>query len=251
MFKQLLKPGIIAGAIGSIVSVLSSVLVLYGMFLPDNTALLLANLSILVTILISVGIGLLAGFLAQRQSPEKLKAGQAALAGVVAGVVVMLISLALTPLTQSLSNSLGVQNRVAELQVGRMREMGVPEEQIATSRAQMTGSTPIGLVVLGIACSAILNIGGGAGGGALGALIFKPRARWKLSCGKCQAVYELGGNAFVQVQEGSADLVDYCNWEDLVSETARQQRAALADLLKTKGQGRQWQCGMCKTVQAY
>jgi hypothetical protein len=251
MFKQMLKPGIIAGVVGGIVSVAAGVAVLYGMFLPDQIAFWLASLSILVTILVSTVTGLLAGYLAQRRSAEKLKAGQAALAGVVAGVVIFLVSLALTPLTQSLSNSLGVQNRVADLQLVRMREMGVPEEQIAASRAQMTATPPASLVAVGIACGALLNVALGAGGAALGTLVFKPAMRRKLVCEKCQAVFVVGGNAFIEMRDGSPDSVDYCNWEDLMPDAVKRQRGVIADLLKTGGQGRQWQCGMCKTEQTY
>jgi len=252
MLKQMLKPGIIAGVVGGIVSVAAGVLVLYGMFLPDQIAFWLASLSILVTILVSTGTGVLAGYLAQRRSAEKLKAGQAALAGVVAGIILFLSGLVFMPLTQSLSNSLGVQNRVAELQTERMREMGVPEEQIAASRAQTTAIQPAGLIAIGMVCGVILNVGLGAGGAALGALIFKPALRRKLVCTQCQAAFEIGGNAFIEVKgEGSPDLVDYCNWEDLAPDVAKQQRATVAEVLKTKGAGRQWQCGMCKTAQAY
>jgi hypothetical protein len=61
----------------------------------------------------------------------------------------------------------------------------------------------------------------------------------------------LGGNAFIEVAEGRPDLVDYCNWQDLAPDAASRQRAVIAETIKTKGQGRQWQCGMCKSVQAY
>jgi hypothetical protein len=61
----------------------------------------------------------------------------------------------------------------------------------------------------------------------------------------------LGGNAFIEVSDGKPDRVDYCNWQDLAPDAARQQQAAIAERVRTKGQGRQWQCGMCKTVQAY
>jgi hypothetical protein len=146
-----------------------------------------------------------------------------------------------------------------EVQLLPSRMMGLSGEQLETARAQiiamqsggLTNTTMLAGLAAGLICGGIVGIALGAGGAAIGALILKPTARWKLICNKCQAVYELGGNAFVEIKEGSADLVDYCNWEDLASETAKQQRAALADLLKTKGQDRQWQCGMCKTVQAY
>jgi hypothetical protein len=93
----------------------------------------------------------------------------------------------------------------------------------------------------------------GAGGAALGALIFKPSLRRKLVCTQCQAAFELGGNAFAEVIEGRPDLVDYCNWDDLAPDKAKQQREVVAQVIapKAKEQGRQWQCGMCKTVQAY
>lgn len=107
-------------------------------------------------------------------------------------------------------------------------------------------------IASGLVFGLIIGVALGAGGAALGALIFKPTMRHKLVCTKCQATYEIGGNAFVEATgESGPDLVDYCNWEDLRPDAAKQQRAIIADVIKTKGQGRQWQCSMCKTVQTY
>jgi hypothetical protein len=103
----------------------------------------------------------------------------------------------------------------------------------------------------GLVCGLVMGIALGAGGAALGALVFKPTMRRKLTCQQCQATFELGGNAFIEVAEAKPDLVDYCNWDDLAPNAASQQRAVIAETIRTKGQGRQWQCGMCKTVQAY
>jgi hypothetical protein len=133
--------------------------------------------------------------------------------------------------------------------------MGTPPEQIELARnqieQQLSQGVQPGQMALGLVCGLIVSVAFGAGGAALGALFFKPTLRRKLTCVKCQAGFDLGGNAFVEIREGQSDLVDYCNWDDLGTDVAQQQRAVIADLLKTGGQGRQWQCGMCKTEQTY
>ena len=142
-----------------------------------------------------------------------------------------------------------------ELTIEWYRSMGMSQQQLDMLQAQMNTQPSGNQMAAGIAVAVVCGIVGiavCAGGGALGALIFKPSLRRKLVCTNCQAAFELGGNAFVEVkEEGQPDLVDYCNWGDLAPEAAKQQGAIIVDVVKTKGQGRQWQCGMCKTVQAY
>ena len=72
MFKQMLKPGLVAGIIGGIVSILVSVLLVLALLLPGQVGITLYCLGSPIGILLSLLIGLLAAFLAQRQSPEKL-----------------------------------------------------------------------------------------------------------------------------------------------------------------------------------
>ena len=260
MFKQMLKPGIMAGIIGGIASILVSVLVILALLLPGQVGITLYCLSTPVGFLLSLGVGLLAAFLAQRQSPEKLTASKAAVAGIIAGVMSTIIGVMALPLTQQMPNWLGLQDKMIEVQLAPSRMMGLSQEQLEMARAQIiamqksgaANTTLLAGMATGLVCGLILGVALGAGGGALGSLIFKPTMRRKLTCTQCQAVFEIGGNAFIEVkEEGQPDLVDYCNWDDLPSDQAKQQRAVIADLLKTQGQGRQWQCGMCKTAQAY
>jgi len=159
------------------------------------------------------------------------------------------------PVTQQLPKWLGAQGRLVDASLYTARLMGTPPEQLEVARKQIEqqlsqGVQP-GQMAIGLVCGLVMSVALGAGGAALGALIFKPTMRRKLTCAKCQAVFELGGNAFIEVNEGQSDLVDYCNWDDLMPDSAKQQRAVIADLVKTGGQGRQWQCGMCKAVQGY
>ena len=100
MFKAMLKPGIIAGVIGAILSVLVSVLLTLALLLPGDTGLTLYCLSTPVGFALSLGIGLLAAFLAQRRSPEKLTANKTAPAGVIAGVVSTVLGVIALPVTQ-------------------------------------------------------------------------------------------------------------------------------------------------------
>jgi len=260
MFKQMLKPGVVAGIIGGIVSILVSVLMVFALLLPGQAGITLYCLATPIGLLLSLGIGLLAAFLAQRQSLEKLAANKAAVAGIIAGVVSTIISMVAVPLTQQMPNWLGLQDKMIEVQLAPSRMMGLSGEQLEMARAQIIAMQQSGAanttlltgIAVGLVCGLVTGVALGAGGGALGTLIFKPSLRRKLVCAKCQAAFELGGNAFVEVQEeGRPDLVDYCNWGDLTPDAAKQQGAVIADVVKTKGKGRQWQCGMCKAVQAY
>jgi hypothetical protein len=255
MFKRMLKPGVIAGVIGGIASLLVSVLLILALFLPGDTGPTLYCLGTPVGIVLSVGIGLLAAWLAQSRSPEKLPPGQTAVAGMIAGIASSVVGIVLTPITQQLPRWLGLQGRLVDASLYIAKMMGTPPEQLALARVQIEqqlnqGTAP-GQMAIGLACGLAISIAVGAGGGALGALIFKPTMRRKLTCQQCKATFELGGNAFAEVTEGQPDAVDYCNWDDLAAENARKQRAVIADILKTEGQGRQWRCGMCKTAQAY
>ena len=257
MFKTMLRPGIIAGVIGAILSVLVSVLLTLALLLPGDTGLTVYCLSTPVGFALSLGIGLLAAFLAQRRSPEKLTANKTAPAGVIAGVVSTVLGVIALPVTQQLPAWLGVQGRLVDASLYTARLMGTPPEQLEVARKQIEqqlsqGVQP-GQMAIGLVCGLVMGVALGAGGAALGALIWKPTMRRKLNCVKCNAVFELGGNAFIEVKEGSPDLVDYCNWEDLMPEAAKQQRKVIAEVLKpfAEGQIRQWQCGMCKTAQMY
>lgn len=261
MFKQMLKPGVMAGIIGGIVSLLVSVLLTLALLLPGQAAITLYCLSSPIGILISFGIGLLAALFAQRQSPVKLTANKTAISGVIAGVVSTVIGMIALPITQQLPNWLNLQDKMIEVQLMPSRLMGLSEEQLEMARAQivamqkggMTSPNLLAGMAAGLFCGLVVGVALGAGGAAVGALIFKPTLRRKLTCEKCQAKFELGGNAYIQVREGSPDLVDYCNWDDLMPDAARQQREAIAQILAPSGAGqaRQWQCGMCKTTQAY
>jgi hypothetical protein len=255
MFKQMLRPGIIAGIIGALASIVVSVLLVLALFLPGDTGPMLYCLSTPIGILLSLGIGLLAAWLAQSRSPEKLLPGQAAVAGMIAGIASTVIGIAGTPITQQLPKWLGLQDRLVNASLYIAKMMGAPSDQLEVARVQVEQQLNQGLqstqMAIGLACGLAISIAMGAGGAALGALIFKPTLRRKLVCSNCQAAFELGGNAFVQVAEGQPDLVDYCNWDDLARDAASQQRAVVAEVIKSKGQGRQWRCGMCKTVQAY
>jgi hypothetical protein len=260
MFKKMLRPGITAGVIGGVVSILVSVLLVLALLLPGQVGITLYCMSSPVGLLLSLGIGLLAAFLAQRQSPEKLTASMTAPAGVIAGVVSTLIGIIAVPFTQQMPNWLGLQDKMIEVQLAPSRLMGLSGEQLEMARAQIvamqksgfSNTTMLAGLATGLVCGLIFGVALGAGGAALGALIFKPRLRRRLVCQKCQALFDLGGNAFIEVSEGSPDLVDYCNWDDLAPNTANQQRGVLAEVLKpSTTQNRQWQCGMCKTVQAY
>lgn len=261
MFKQMLKPGALAGVIGGIVSLLVSVLLTLALLLPGQTGITLYCLSSPLGILLSFGIGLLAAFLAQRQSPEKLIPSKSAVAGVIAGVVSTIIGLIALPITQQLPNWLNLQDKMIEVQLAPSRLMGLSEEQLELARAQivamqkggMTSSNLLAGMAAGMVCGLVAGVALGAGGAAVGALIFKPSLRRKLTCEKCQAKFDLGGNAYIQVREGSPDLVDYCNWDDFMPDAARRQRETIAQILKpaAAGQARQWQCGMCKTIQTY
>ncbi len=259
MFKQMLRPGIVAGIIGGVVSILVSVLLVLALMLPGQAGITLYCLGSPLGIVLSLLIGLLAAFLAQRQSPEKLTPSRAAPAGVVAGVVSTVIGVVVLPLTQQLPNWLGLQDRMIEVALAPSRMMGLSGEQLEMARAQIVASQQGGLgnttmlagMATGLVCGLVIGVALGAAGAALGALVFKPTMRRKLACSNCKALFELGGNAFVEVAEGQPDLVDYCNWDDLARDTANTQRAVIAEVVKSKGQGRQWRCGMCKTVQAY
>jgi len=260
MFKSMLKPGAIAGVIGGIVCILVSVLLTLALLLPSQIGITLYCLSTPIGLLLSLGIGLLAAFLAQKQSPEKLTAGKAAPAGIIAGAASSVIGSLAIPLTLQLPNWLGLQEKMIEVQLAPSRMMGLSGEQLEMARAQIiamqqgSAASTIMLtsMVSGLICGTVIGIALGAGGAALGTLIFKPALRRKLICEKCQATFELGGNAFVEIlAEGQLDLVDYCNWNDLTPDAAKQQRAIVAQVLETKGADRQWQCGMCKTTQMY
>ena len=255
MFKAMLKPGIIAGVIGAIASVLLSVLLTLALLLPGDTGLTLYCLSTPVGLALSLVIGLLAAFLAQARSPEKLTANKTAPAGVIAGVVSTILGVAGLPITQQLPAWIGAQGRLVDASLYTARLMGTPPEQLEVARKQIEQQLSHGVqpsqMAIGLVCGLVIGVALGAGGAALGALIWKPRLRRKLTCVKCQAAFDLGGNAFVEIREGQPDLVDYCNWDDLRPDAAKQQRVVIADLLKTGSQGRQWQCGMCKTEQTY
>ena len=259
MFKKMLKPGITAGIVGGIVSIALSVLLVLALLLPGQIGITLYCASSPIGFLLSLGIGLLAAFLAQRQSPEKLAADKTAPAGIIAGVVSTLVGIVAVPFTQQMPNWMGLQDKMIEVQLTPSRMMGLSGEQLEMARAQIiamqksgvSNTTLLAGMATGLVCGLIVGVALGAGGAALGALIFKPSLRRKLVCQKCQAAFELGGNAFIEVAEGRPDLVDYCNWQDLAPDAASRQRAVIAETIKTKGQGRQWQCGMCKTVQAY
>jgi len=260
MFKQMLKPGVIAGIIGGVVSILVSVLLILALLLPGQAGITLYCLATPIGLLLSLGIGLLAAFLAQRQSLEKLTANKAAVAGIIAGVVSSIIGVIAVPLTQQMPNWLGLQDKMIEVQLAPSRMMGLSGEQLEMARTQIiamqksgaANTTMLAGMAIGLVCGLATGVALGAGGGALGALIFKPSLRRKLVCTNCQAAFELGGNAFIEVKEaGQPDVVDYCNWDDLTPDAAKRQRAVIVDLVKAKGQDRQWQCGMCKTVQAY
>jgi len=259
MFKRMLKPGVVAGVIGGIVSILVSVLLVLALLLPGQAGITLYCLGSPVGFLLSFGIGLLAAFLAQRQSPEKLTADKTAISGVIAGVISAVIGATALPVTQQLPNWLGLQDRMIEVALTPSRMMGLSGEQLEMARTQIIASQKGGAanpgmlagIGIGLICGLAVGVALGAGGAAVGALIFKPRLRRKLVCEKCQAAFELGGNAYIEVREGSPDLVDYCNWEDLMPDAVKRQRGVITDLLKTGGQGRPWQCGMCKTVQTY
>jgi len=255
MFKAMLKPGIIAGVIGAIASILVSVLLTFSLLLPGDTGLTVYCLSTPVGFALSLGIGLLAAFLAQARSPDKLTANKTAPAGVIAGVVSTILGVAGLPITQQLPAWIGAQGRLVDASLYTARLMGTPPEQLEVARKQIEQQLSQGFqpsqMAIGLVCGLVIGVALGAGGAALGALIWKPRLRRKLTCVKCQAAFDLGGNAFVEIREGQSDLVDYCNWDDLGTDVAKQQRAVIADLLKTGGQGRQWQCGMCKTEQTY
>jgi hypothetical protein len=260
MFKQMLRPGLIAGVIGGVVSILVSVLLILALLLPGQAGITLYCLATPIGLLLSLGIGLLAAFLAQRQSLEKLTVNKAAVAGIIAGVVSSIIGVIAAPLTQQMPNWLGLQDKMIEVQLAPSRMMGLSGEQLEMARTQIiamqksgaANTTMLAGLALGLVCGLASGVALGAGGGALGALIFKPTLRRKLVCTNCQATFELGGNAFIEVrEEGQPDLVDYCNWDDLAPDAAKRQRAVITDLVKAKDQARQWQCGMCKTAQAY
>ena len=78
MFKQMLKPGLIAGIIGGVVSILFRVLLILALLLPGQVGITLYCMASPIGLLLSLGIGLLAAFLAQTQSLEKLTANKAA-----------------------------------------------------------------------------------------------------------------------------------------------------------------------------
>jgi hypothetical protein len=258
MFKTMFKPGFWAGVIGGIVSIIVSVLLVLSLLVPGQAGLTLYCLSTPIGLLLSVGIGLLAAWLAQSRSPEKLNASQAAMAGLIAGVVSTIVGLPAIPLSQAMPNWLGLQEQMIEVQLTPSRMMGLSEEQIEIARAQIvamqqdgaTNSAMLAGMVGGFVCGGLLGAALSAGGGALGALIFKP-ARHKLVCEKCHAVFELGGNAFIEVGDsGGPDVADYCTWGDFTREAAKQRHELIAQALK-QIEGRQWQCSMCKAIQSY
>ena len=259
MFKKMLKPGIVAGVIGGIVSIALSVSLVLALLLPGQVGVTLYCLGTPIGFLLSLGVGLLAAFLAQRQSPEKLTPSQAAPGGIIAGVVSTIVGIIAVPFTQQMPNWLGLQDKMIEVALAPSRMMGLSGEQLEMARTQIIASQQGGMgnttmlagIATGLVCGLVMGIALGAGGAALGALIFKPTMRRKLVCQQCKATFELGGNAFVEVAEGKPDLVDYCNWDDLAPNAASQQRTVIAETVRTKGAGRQWQCGMCKTVQSY
>ena len=137
MFKQMLKPGVIAGIIGGVVSILVSVLVILALLLPGQVGITLYCLSTPIGLLLSLGIGLLAAFLAQRQSLEKLTTNKAAVAGIIAGVVSAIIGLVAVPLTQQMPNWLGLQDKMIEVQLTPSRMMGLSGEQLEAARTQI------------------------------------------------------------------------------------------------------------------
>ena len=57
MFKEMLKPGLIAGIIGGIVSILVSVLMVFALLLPGQAGITLYCLSTPLGFLLSLGIG--------------------------------------------------------------------------------------------------------------------------------------------------------------------------------------------------
>ncbi|MBN1889971.1 MAG: hypothetical protein JW850_18390 [Thermoflexales bacterium] len=259
MLKTMFKPGFLAGVIGGIVSIAVSVLLILALLIPGQAGLTLYCLSSPIGLLLSVGIGLLAAWLAQSRSPEKLNVNQAAMAGLIAGVVSTIVGLPSLALTQAMPNWLGLQEQMIEVQLMPSRMMGLSEEQLEIARAQIvamqqnnTASGPmLAGIVGGLVCGTLLGAALSTGGGALGALIFKP-ARRKLVCEKCRVTFELGGNAFIEAGDaGSPDLVDYCTWGDFTREAARQRHELIAQALKTQDEGRQWQCSMCKAIQPY
>jgi len=259
MFKQMLRPGIIAGVIGAVASVLVSVLLVLALFLPGEAGIMLYCLGSPIGFVLSFGIGLLAAFLAQRQSPEKLRADKTAPAGVIAGVVSTLVGVVFMPVLQQLPNWLGLQDKLIQVALKPSQMMGLSGEQLEMARAQIVASQQGGLtsstmligLATGLVCGLVIGVALGAGGAAVGALMFKPAMRLKLTCAHCSAKFEIGGNALIEARAGQPDLVDYCNWDDLAPAAAQQHRATIAEVMKAKGQGRQWQCGMCKTAQAY
>jgi hypothetical protein len=260
MFKSMLRPGITAGVIGAIVSILVSVLLILALFLPGQLGITLYCLSTPIGFLLSLGIGLLAAFFAQRQSQEKLTANKGAVAGMIAGVVSAIIGIVAVPITQQMPKWLSLQDKMIEVQLAPSRMMGLSGEQLETARAQIVAmqesgaanTTMLAGIGIGLVCGLVVGVALGAGGGALGTLIIKPKLR-KLVCVKCQNAFELGTNAYVETKEGSPDLVDYCNWSDLPPDTVKQQRSVIDQMFASPAQmhDRQWQCSMCKTVQAY
>ena len=82
MFRQMLRPGLYAGIIGGIASILLSLLLTLALFLPGQTGITLYCLGSPIGFILSLGIGLLAAFLAQVRSPEKLTAGKVVPAGI-------------------------------------------------------------------------------------------------------------------------------------------------------------------------
>ncbi len=254
------KPGLKAGIIGAVVSVLLALALVYAYFLPSRTAAILSCLSTPIGLVVGLAIGLLAARFALAQTQEKLTAGKTALAGVYAGLVSFVLGTVSLPISRALQNTPAFQARMVDIQVEVYRMMGMSADQIEQARAaviaaQKNGSmNNPGLIAIGLVIGLVLSVGLGAIGGALGVLIFKPKPHRKLVCEKCQAAYELGSNAMLEVKgEGIPDLVDYGNWEDLLAAAAKQQRALIEQAFAPSGNGhiRQWQCGMCKTVQAY
>lgn len=256
MFKQMWKPGLTAGIIGGIVSLILTVLTVLALTIPGSTGTTLFNLSSPLGYVLMLLIGLLAAWLAQARSLEKLRAGQLASAGVIAGAVHTIVGLPGVPILFTMLRTLNLEGRFIEMQMDAYRRMNLPPEQIELARIQIqTGLADNSLMMIslvgGLIVGLILSIALGAGGAALGTFIFKPRLRRKLVCEKCQAAFELGGNSFIEVRQGQPDLADYCTWDDLMPDVAKQQRIVVAEVIKSKGVGRQWQCGMCKAVQAY
>lgn len=259
MFKTMFKPGLLAGIIGGVVSIAVSVLLILALFLPNQIGFTLYCLSTPIGILLSVGIGLLAAWLAQSRSPEKLNVNQAAVAGLIAGVVSTIVALPVYPLTQAMPKWLGLEEEMIEVQLTPSRMMGLSEEQLEIARSQLVAmqqnnaasGTMLAGMVGGMVCGALMGLALGAGGGALGGLIFKP-ARRTLVCEKCQVTFKLGENAFIEAgKEGAPDVVDYCTWGDFTREAAKQRHDLIAQVLAKPAEGRQWQCSMCKTIQPY